>query len=119
MYSSHLPLDCFETDPQDPNTNTTSSYLDLSPLYGKDGNQQKTVRTFSNGTLKPDTFAEVRILGFPPGVAALLICFNRYHNYIVGQLKEINEGGRFTLPSNPGKEEIRKHDHDLFQTGRL
>jgi len=103
-------LDCFQSSPRDANTNTTSSYLDLSPLYGKDGKEQQTVRTFERGMLHNDTFANFRICGFPPGVSALLICFNRFHNYVAGQLYEINEGGRFR-----GANE----DHDLFQTARL
>lgn len=70
----------------------------------------------------------MRLLGFPPGVAALLICFNRFHNYIAGELATINEGGRFTL-MNPRamNDELKakyktpeaKRDNDLFQTARL
>jgi len=82
----------------------------LSPLYGKDGKEQQAVRTFKRGMLKKDTFANFRICGFPPGVSALLISFNRFHNYVAGQLYDINEGGRFR-----GENE----DHDLFQTARL
>ena len=71
--------------------------------------------------LKPDTFAESRILGQPPGTGALLISFNRFHNYVVQQLAIINENGRFSFPF--GKESdpaaIEKRDNDLFQTGRL
>lgn len=93
----------------------------MSPLYGKNGDEQMYVRTFTDGLLKKDTFAEPRILGFPPGVAALLICFNRFHNYVAVQLKEINEGGRFS--PNPilktDEERAHKIDHDLFQTARL
>jgi hypothetical protein len=88
-------------------------------LYGKNGEEQKKIRTFRNGLLKKDAFTEVRLLGFPPGVAAFLISFNRFHNYVAGELKEINEGGRFTLPDNPTQFDISKHDHDLFQTARL
>lgn len=44
------------------------------------------MRTFKDGQIKPDCFSEKRLLGFPPGVGALLIMFNRYHNYIVGRL---------------------------------
>jgi hypothetical protein len=68
------------------------------------------VRTFVDGKLKPDTFSEKRILGFPPGVSALLITFNRFHNYVVSNLSDINQGGRFSGVNR---------DNDLFQTGRL
>jgi hypothetical protein len=64
----------------------TSSYLDLAPLYGSNWEEQKNMRTFKDGKIKPDCFSEKRLLGFPPGVGVLLIMFNRYHNYIVGNL---------------------------------
>lgn len=101
-----------------------SSYLDLGPLYGHDEKQQGHVRTFKNGTLKKDTFAEARLIGQPPGACAMLITFNRFHNYIVGELATINENGRFSMPDGkPDTEQYKaalaKRDNDLFQTGRL
>ncbi|KAH8668546.1 heme peroxidase [Xylariales sp. PMI_506] len=118
--------DIFRTDDINPNKVASSSYLDLGPLYGHNAEMQKTVRTFKDGMLKPDTFAEPRILGQPPGVGALLVTFGRFHNYVVGQLAEINEGGRFTLrtplEAARGMSEetaAAKRDNDLFQTGRL
>lgn len=50
--------------------------------------------------------------------------YRRFHNYVVEQLALINEHGRFTRPSDklpPEKAEAawKKHDNDLFQTGRL
>jgi hypothetical protein len=125
--------------------NQTSSYLDLSPLYGNNQEQQNSVRTFKDGLLKPDCFYEPRLLGFPPGVSVFLLCFNRFHNYVVQQLAAINEGGKFSVPDKksilaaveakmpPGtsKQQIdlavdtayakalKKRDNDLFQTGRL
>lgn len=66
--------------------NTTSSYLDLAPLYGKNLDEQKLMRTFKDGLLKPDCFSSKRILGLPPGCGILLLMFNRFHNYIVTQL---------------------------------
>jgi hypothetical protein len=117
--------DVFRTDDVDPNKVASSSYLDLGPLYGHNQTMQNTVRTFKDGKLKPDTFAEPRILGQPPGVGALLVSFNRFHNFVVTQLALINEGGRFT-PSKldkakglDGEKAEAKRDNDLFQTGRL
>ncbi|KAF2638101.1 heme peroxidase [Massarina eburnea CBS 473.64] len=117
--------DIFRTSDVDPNIVKSSSYLDLGPLYGHDQDMQNTVRTFQDGKLKPDTFAEPRILGQPAGVGALLVSFNRFHNYVVTQLAEINENGRFT-PSKldkakglDGEKAEAKRDNDLFQTGRL
>jgi linoleate 8R-lipoxygenase / 9,12-octadecadienoate 8-hydroperoxide 8R-isomerase len=122
----------------------TTSYLDLSPLYGSNQNEQNKVRTFQDGQLKPDCFSEDRLGAFPPGVGALLLCFNRFHNYVVGQLATINENGKFTAPDKAKIEKktkaaaptltndelnsavdaaytkaIAKRDNDLFQTGRL
>ena len=59
------------------------------------------------------------------GVCALVIAFNRFHNYVVAELAVINEGGRFSLPigmkpTDKGYEDAElRRDNDLFQTGRL
>ncbi|EXJ93786.1 hypothetical protein A1O1_02179 [Capronia coronata CBS 617.96] len=112
--------DCFHTNERDYSTVKTSSYLDLAPLYGSSEEAQSKIRTFKDGLLKPDTFSENRILGFPPGVCAIVICFNRFHNYVAMQLKEINEGGRFKIPRDENDSKgIAKLDNDLFQTARL
>ncbi|ETI20690.1 hypothetical protein G647_07032 [Cladophialophora carrionii CBS 160.54] len=112
--------DCFHTDDAEYGKVKTSSYLDLAPLYGSSQEEQNQIRTFKDGMLKPDTFSEKRILGFPPGVSAIVICFNRFHNYVAMQLKEINEGGRFRAPkSEQDTAGLAKLDNDLFQTARL
>ncbi|KAI0838022.1 linoleate diol synthase precursor [Hypoxylon sp. FL0890] len=115
--------DIFQTDPRDENVNLTSSYVDLSPLYGRNSEEQKAMRTFQNGLLKPDCFSTKNLLGFPPGVGVFLIMFNRFHNYVVTQLAEINEGGRFIKPASTEDsgswDAWKKYDNDLFQTGRL
>lgn len=83
------------------------------------------MRAFIDGLLKTDTFSEKRLLTQPPGVCALLVAFNRFHNWIVGELAFINEAGRFSLPTGMEKDDPRyaeamaKRDNDLFQTGRL
>jgi hypothetical protein len=118
------PADLFWTDHRDINRSKTSSYLDLSPLYGSNQEMQDTIRTFKDGKLKPDCFADKRLLGMPPGVGVLLIMFNRVHNYVCDNLIAINEDGKFTPPS-PGLEgekaaaAWKKYDNDLFQTARL
>ena len=104
--------DLFRTSHKDPNISTTSSYLDLSPLYGSDAQEQHRMRTHKDGKIKPDSFSEKRVHGFPPGVSALLIMFNRFHNHVVENLAAINENGRFQKGS-------RTYDEDLFQVGRL
>ncbi|EXL92004.1 heme peroxidase [Fusarium oxysporum II5] len=99
---------------------STSSYLDLSPLYDNNVQEQEAVRTMKGGMLKPDTFSEHRLLGFPPGIYALLITFSRFHNYVAGELKRINGSGRFGPNPCLSKEDAeRKIDKDLFNTARL
>ena len=104
----------------------TSSYLDLSPLYGSNQKMQDSIRTGKNGKLKADSFADKRLLGMPPGVGVILIMFNRFHNNTCDNLIAINEDGRFTAPvaSERLKGEAleaawKKYDNDLFQTARL
>lgn len=109
----------FQTDRDDPTVTRTSSYLELSPLYGNSQDEQTTVRAFKDGRLKPDCFATKRVLGFPPGVGVMLIMFNRFHNYIAEQLARINENGRFTKPDESNTNAYSKYDNDLFQTSRL
>ena len=112
--------DLFRTDHWDITKNKTSSYLDLAPLYGCDQTEQDEMRTFKDGKIKPDCFSSKRILGMPPGVGAMLIMFNRFHNYVVDQLASINEAGRFTRPKDGADMRASaKYDNDLFQTARL
>ncbi|TAQ87459.1 hypothetical protein B7494_g4210, partial [Chlorociboria aeruginascens] len=104
--------DCFRTSHDDFNISETSSYLDLTPLYGANQTEQDWMRTFKDGKIKPDCFAEKRLLGFPPGVGCILI------------LAVINEAGRFdkpreTLPDAKKASAWKKYDNDLFQIGRL
>ncbi|KAF2090084.1 hypothetical protein K490DRAFT_71754 [Saccharata proteae CBS 121410] len=115
--------DLFRTNHTDFRISDTSSYLDLSPLYGSNEAEQKNMREYEDGRIKPDCFSEERLLLFPPGVSCLLIMFNRFHNSVVKQLAEINEGGKFTKPvegdKNPHAKTKEQYDEDLFQTGRL
>ncbi|KAL2127864.1 hypothetical protein VTI74DRAFT_10040 [Chaetomium olivicolor] len=123
-WASIIIHDLFWTDYRDMNKSKTSSYLDLSPLYGSNQAMQDTIRTFKDGKLKPDCFADKRLLGMPPGVGVLLIMFNRVHNYVCDNLRAINEDGKFTPPSPALEGEKaaaawKKYDNDLFQTARL
>ncbi|KAK8078122.1 hypothetical protein PG996_004292 [Apiospora saccharicola] len=116
--------DCFRTNRENPSISDTSSYLDLSPLYGSTQEEQNEMRTFKNGLIKPDSFSEKRILGFPPGVSCLVIMFNRFHNYVATNLALINENGRFNAPADSLPDDMKtaayaKRDNDLFQTARL
>ena len=102
----------------------TSSYLDLSPLYGSNQEMQNSVRTFKDGMLKADSYADKRLIAMPPGVSVMLIMFNRFHNQVAEKLAAINEAGRFTKPSeglsgDDATAAWNKYDEDLFQTARL
>ncbi|KAL9064876.1 MAG: hypothetical protein Q9157_007672 [Trypethelium eluteriae] len=92
--------DIFRTNDNDKNISDSSSYLDLSPLYGYTMDMQRKIRDdkYKLGLLKPDTFAEDRLLRQPPGVCVMLVMYNRYHNYAAKQLHRINENGRFSVP---------------------
>ncbi|KAK2042413.1 linoleate diol synthase [Colletotrichum somersetense] len=92
--------DIFRTNDHDKNISDSSSYLDLSPLYGYTEEMVRKVRDdrYKLGLLKPDTFAEDRLLRQPPGVCIMLVMYNRYHNYVARQLLRINENGRFSVP---------------------
>ncbi|UKZ76518.1 hypothetical protein TrVFT333_004224 [Trichoderma virens FT-333] len=104
------------------NPNNVSSIL--CPLYGHSQEAQDSVRTFKDGMLKPDTFADKRLLGMPPGVCTILVMFNRVHNYVAANMAAINEGNRFAKPSptlqgDAATAAWKKYDEELFQTARL
>ncbi|KAK6343416.1 hypothetical protein TWF730_011005 [Orbilia blumenaviensis] len=106
--------DIFRTNEKDKNISDTSSYLDLSPLYGYDKETNDKVRTRKLGLLHPDTFAENRLLRQPPGVCTYLVMYNRYHNYVARQLLRINENGRFTIPEKYSGED-QEHALERYQ----
>jgi hypothetical protein len=119
-WASLIIHDLFQTNLRDYNVSMTSSYLDLSTLYGNSQGEQDMVRTFKDGMLKPDCFSQPRVLGMPPGAGVLLIMFNRFHNYVAQQLAAINEDNRFPRPGDDAPPEAwKKYDNDLFQTARL
>lgn len=93
--------DIFRTNDSDKNISDSSSYLDLSPLYGYTEEMTRKIRDdkYKLGLLKPDTFAEDRLVRQPPGVCIMLVMYNRYHNYAATQLRRINENDRFQVPA--------------------
>ncbi|KAF8209473.1 heme peroxidase [Mycena galopus ATCC 62051] len=111
----------FRSDLTDWNINATSSYLDLSPLYGINQATQDLVRNKAEGRglLYPDSFSEERLIFLPPAASALLVILNRNHNYVADMLLKINERGRWVDPP-PSDEKLRaKQDEEIFQTARL
>ncbi|KAN0138085.1 hypothetical protein V8E53_003974 [Lactarius tabidus] len=116
----------FRTSHDNSSINETSSYVDLSPLYGNDQKRLNEIRVNDGrGMIHPDTFAEDRLRLLPPAVCALLVLFSRNHNYIANKLLEINERQTFTKPESillddPGRaKKISDQDEDIFQTARL
>lgn len=74
--------DLFRTKDYDKTISDSSSYLDLSPLYSYTMEMQRKVRDnkFKLALLKPDTFAEDRLLRQPPGVCVMLVMYSRYRS---------------------------------------
>ncbi|KAF9006152.1 linoleate diol synthase [Cyathus striatus] len=106
----------FRTSHYDPNINETSSYVDLAPLYGNNQDEQDRVRVRDGRD---------RLLLLPPAVCAILVLFNRNHNYIAKKLLEINERGAYEDPSNlksddpASKAKLLAQEEEIFQTARL
>jgi linoleate 10R-lipoxygenase len=116
----------FRTSHRDVNINETSSYVDLAPLYGNNQKDQDLIRIKDGrGKLHPDTFAEDRLLLLPPAVCALLVLFNRNHNYIADKLLDINERGTYADPATLSKDvpeqnvKLLAQEESIFQTARL
>jgi hypothetical protein len=87
--------ECFQTSRTNPWINETSSYVDLSTLYGNNAEEQKRVRTYENGLIYPDSIASERIMMMPSGVVAVLMLFSRNHNAIAESLLSVNEEDKY------------------------
>ncbi|KAF2836478.1 linoleate diol synthase [Patellaria atrata CBS 101060] len=110
--------ECFQTSRTDPWVNETSSYVDLSTLYGNTGKEQKRVRSYQNGTIYPDSIASERIMMMPPGVVAILVLFSRNHNHIAESLFSVNEQGKYKPWETLNEEQKAWQDEDIFQLSR-
>ena len=63
--------------------NETSSFVNLSPLYGNHQVKQGMVRKkVGRGKLQNEVFTEGWLLLLPPIACALLVPYRRQHNYI-------------------------------------
>ncbi|KZP19344.1 heme peroxidase [Athelia psychrophila] len=113
----------FRSGMTNPKLNETSSFFDLSPLYGDDIEEQLSVRNRTGkGLLAPDCFVDDRMLFLPPAAAALLVVFNRNHNYIAGELlKNEKEARNWTDPSLLQWDTLKrnKQDDEIFELARL
>ncbi|KIL59186.1 hypothetical protein M378DRAFT_27110 [Amanita muscaria Koide BX008] len=120
-FAQLIAFSLYDTNFDDSDMNSTSSYLDLSPLYGSDEASQSQVRDKDSGRglLFPDAFAEDRLALAPPAVCALLVIFNRNHNYIAERLFSINEQKKWIDPKHADEKLKAKQDEEIFQTARL
>ncbi|KIY52209.1 heme peroxidase [Fistulina hepatica ATCC 64428] len=110
----------FNTSHADPVINNTSSYLDLSILYGSSEAEVDSVRLKDGrGRLHEDTFADGRLMIMPPAVGALLILLCRNHNYIADKLLNINERGTYKVPVPTDDKKRLDQDDEIFQRTRL
>ncbi|GAA5974545.1 hypothetical protein JCM11641_002083 [Rhodosporidiobolus odoratus] len=109
----------FQTSRTDASINEASSYLDLSPLYGNNVKEQATVRSFKQGRLFPDVIASSRMFFMPPSVVALLVIFNRNHNYIAHTLYKINEKGTYKAWESLDEAGRKEQDSEIFERARL
>ncbi|KAF8669729.1 heme peroxidase [Rhizoctonia solani] len=119
-FASLVTHSLFRTDPRDWSKNNTSSYLDLSPLYGSSQEEQDAIRIKDGfGRLRPDTFSEGRIVFLPPASSALLVMWNRNHNYIANEILKRNEEGQWKNPPPKDVSRSMEQDEEIFQTARL
>jgi hypothetical protein len=100
--------ECFQSSRSDPWINETSSYVDLSTLYGNTEKEQKRVRTYEEGKIYPDSVASERIMMMPPGVVTVLMMFSRNHNHIAENLLSVNEQGKYKQWDTLSKEDQKK-----------
>ncbi|EPQ32169.1 uncharacterized protein PFL1_00366 [Pseudozyma flocculosa PF-1] len=110
--------ECFQTSRKNPWINETSSYVDLSTLYGNTAKEQQRVRTYREGLIHPDSIASERIMMMPPGVIAVLLLFSRNHNHIAENLRSINEQGKYRDWDQLSEEERKWQDEDIFNLAR-
>ncbi|KZT61366.1 heme peroxidase [Calocera cornea HHB12733] len=114
----------FDTNRKDWNINDTSSYIDLSPLYGNGVSKMKAppeaLRRFDGtGRLHEDVFGDARLLFMPPATAVLLVLLCRNHNFIAEKILHINERGTFQNPPPSDDAARRAQDDEIFERTRL
>ncbi|KIK81042.1 hypothetical protein PAXRUDRAFT_833129 [Paxillus rubicundulus Ve08.2h10] len=110
----------FNTNMSDWTVNDTSSYLDLSIVYGHTVQQVQSMRRKDgSGKIWNDAFADSRLLFMPPSVCALAVLFSRHHNYISEKILGLNEHGSYLSP--PPDERITRlaQDDEIFHRARL
>ena len=76
-------------------------------------------KSMGRGWIYPDAFSDESINNLPPSVGALLIVFNRNHNYVANQLLKLNEKKKWSQKPISDKAKADKQDDEIFETARL
>ncbi|KAL0576476.1 hypothetical protein V5O48_005487, partial [Marasmius crinis-equi] len=110
----------FNTSYADPTVNNSSSYLDLSILYGNSDDQVMRVRKQDGtGKMLEDVFADARLLLMPPATCALLVLLCRNHNYVADKIFRINERRAYRDPQGLSDADKKTQDDEIFNRARL
>lgn len=110
---------CFNTDSNDWDINKSSSYLDLSILYGSsEAEVDRVRRKDGTGRLWEDVFADSRLLLMPAASCALLVLLCRNHNYIAEKILAINEHETYAQTFTDEASRIAQDD-EIFARTRL
>ncbi|KAL0563971.1 hypothetical protein V5O48_018086 [Marasmius crinis-equi] len=110
----------FNTDIDHSTVNNSSSYLDLSILYGNSDEQVMKVRKQDGtGKMLEDVFADARLLLMPPATCALLVLLCRNHNYIADKIFRIKERRAYEDPQKLSDAGKKEQDDEIFNRARL
>ncbi|KDQ51439.1 hypothetical protein JAAARDRAFT_530376 [Jaapia argillacea MUCL 33604] len=126
-FATIISLTLFRTSPSDADYNETAPRFDLSPLYGSSHDEESLVRNKDGrGMLSPDCFYEDRTLFLPPAVSALLVLWNRNHNFIARRLFLTKTNSPYidpsTLPLNADgslESSLASQDDEIFKQARI
>ncbi|KAF3400879.1 hypothetical protein DPV78_005730 [Talaromyces pinophilus] len=114
--------DLLNTDITNRFRNKTTSYVDMSWLYGWNQELQDSVRDKAShrGKLYADVFADPLLDLQPPGVISMALLWCRNHNWIAEQLliKSKDDPRIANIPKNDDKKGLERLDEHLLQTAR-
>ncbi|KAF5376137.1 hypothetical protein D9615_007704 [Tricholomella constricta] len=124
-FATVISLCLVRVNEKKPEYNETSPTLDLSPLYGVNDMESDLIRAKDGrGMLSPDCFYDDRATFLPSAVSALLVLWNRNHNYIARHLLLNNEGKRWDEPSTQScadstiSARLLAQDDEIFKIAR-
>ncbi|KZT61364.1 heme peroxidase [Calocera cornea HHB12733] len=114
----------FDTNRENWGINDTSSYVDLTPLYGNTVSKTNAPpealrRLDGTGRLHEDVFGDGRLLFMPPATAVLLVLLCRNHNFIAEKILNINERGAYQNPPSSDEAVRRAQDDEIYERARL